>query len=552
MEFYTAVTDPGSEGSQAGGPEVRTVMERKWWTLLAVCLGTFMLLVDITIVNVALPSIQDSLHASFAQLQWVVDAYALSLAALLLTAGSLADIFGRRLLFAIGLAIFTAGSLLCALATSPVFLVLSRAGQGIGGAIMFATSLALLAQAFHGRERGTALAVWGAVTGTAVAVGPVLGGIITTGWSWRGIFFVNIPVGAAALAVTVWRVAESRDPERGGVDVAGFALFTCGLVALVYGLIRAGEQGWADPGVAICLAAGAALLAAFLAVERLSRKPMFDLALFRVPTFSGGSIAAFAINGCVYAMLLYLVLYLQDLLGYSALQTGLRLLIMSAVALPPAIASGRLSSHVPVRLLIGAGLALSGAGLLLMAGLAAGSSWTHLIPGLVVAGVGSGLVNPALASTAVGVVPHRAAGMASGINSTFRQVGVATGIAVFGTLFATRLTEHIVGGLRGSPLAGQADGLATAVSQGRGQQVLAALPPATRQAAGQAVRAAFVAGLNEILVVAGVGALAAAVAAVILIRGRDFVAARGQALAGGHSVTPQRAAEPAKQEAAAE
>jgi len=458
-------------------------MERKWWTLVAVCLGTFMLLVDVTIVNVALPSIQDDLHASFAQLQWVVDAYALSLAALLLTAGSLADIFGRRLLFAIGLAVFTAGSLLCALATGPVFLVLARAGQGIGGAIMFATSLALLAQAFHGRERGTAFAVWGAVTGAAVAIGPVLGGIITTGWSWRGIFFVNVPVGVAAMAVTVWRVAESRDPGRGGVDLPGFALFTGALVALVYGLIRAGEQGWGDAGVAICLGSAAVLLAAFVAAERLRREPMFDLSLFRVPTFCGGSVAAFAVNGCVYAMLLYIVLYLQDVLGYSALQTGVRLLIMSAVTLPAAVVSGRLSSRVPLRLLIGAGLALSGAGLLLMAGLAAGSGWTHLIPGLVVAGVGSGLVNPALASTAVRVVPHRAAGMASGINSTFRQVGVATGIAVFGTLLAARAGHR--------PLA-------------------------------QVSRAAFVSGLNEILVVSGVGALVAAVAALALIRARDF------------------------------
>ncbi len=337
-------------------------MERKWWTLLAVCLGTFMLLVDVTIVNVALPSIQDDLHASFAQLQWVVDAYALSLAALLLTAGSLADMFGRRRLFAIGLAVFTAGSLLCALATGPVFLVLARAGQGIGGAIMFATSLALLAQAFRGRDRGTAFAVWGAVTGVAVAIGPVLGGIITTGWSWRGIFFVNIPVGVAAMIVTISRVAESRDPGRGGVDLAGFALFTSALIALVYGLIRAGEQGWGDAGVAACLASAAVLLAGFVAAERFGRAPMFDLALFRVPAFAGGSLAAFAVNGCVYAMLLYIVLYLQDVLGYSALQTGLRLLIMSAVTLPAAIASGRLTNRVPVRLLIGAGLALSGAG----------------------------------------------------------------------------------------------------------------------------------------------------------------------------------------------
>ena len=499
-------------------------MERKWWTLLAVCLGTFMLLVDVTIVNVALPSIQDDLHASFAQLQWVVDAYALSLAALLLTAGSLADMFGRRLLFTIGLAVFTVGSLLCALATDPVFLVLSRAGQGIGGAIMFATSLALLAQAFHGRERGTAFAVWGAVTGAAVAIGPVLGGVITTGWTWRGIFYVNLPIGAVAIAVTVLRVAESRNANRRGVDLPGFTLFTAALIALVYGLIRAGEQGWGDIGVAICLAAAVVLLAAFVIVERFGSAPMFDLSLFRVPTFAGGSVAAFAVNGCVYALLLYIVLYLQDLLGYSALQTGLRLLIMSAVTLPAAIVSGRLSSRVPARLLIGTGLALSGAGLLLMAGLAADSSWTHLIPGLVVAGVGSGLVNPALANTAVGVVPYRSAGMASGINTTFRQVGVATGIAVFGTLFATRLTDGIVNGLRGTSLAGQAHGLATAVSQGEAGRVFASVPAASRGTAEHAARAAFVSGLNEILLVAGIGALVAAVAAFVLIRGRDFVA----------------------------
>jgi hypothetical protein len=229
---------------------------------------------------------------------------------------------------------------------------------------------------------------------------------------------------------------------------------------------------------------------------------------------------------------------LQDLLGYSALQTGLRLLIMSVASLPTAIASGRLSSRVPVRLLIGVGLAMSGAGLLLMAGLAASSGWTHLIPGMILAGLGSGLINPALASTAVGVVPHRAAGMASGINSTFRQVGVATGIAIYGTLFATRLTNDIVSGLRATPLAGRAHGLAAAVSQGQGQRVLGTAPAADRQIAGQAVRSAFVAGLNEILIVAGVGALVAAVVAVTLIRGRDFVATRAQAPAPGGERAP--------------
>jgi EmrB/QacA subfamily drug resistance transporter len=499
-------------------------MERKWWTLLAVCLGTFMLLVDVTIVNVALPSIQHDLHASLAELQWVVDAYALTLAALLLTAGSLADLLGRRLMFVTGLAVFTAGSLLCALAAGPLFLVLARAGQGVGGAIMFATSLALLAQAFRGRERGTALAVWGAVTGAAVAVGPVLGGVITSGWSWRGIFFVNLPVGVIAIAVTAWQAAESRDPRPRGVDWPGFASFTAALGALVYGLIRAGERGWGDAGVMTCLAAAAVLLAAFLAAERFGRAPMFDLALFRVPTFGGAALAAFAINGCVYAMLLYIVLYLQDLLGYSALQTGLRLLIMSAVTLPAAIASGRLTSHVPVRLLVGPGLALCGLGLLLMSGLGPASGWTRLIPGLIVAGVGSGLVNPALASTAVGVVPPRAAGMASGINTTFRQVGIATGIAVFGTLFVTRLTGDTVAALRETSLDARAHAIAAAASQGQGARALATLPAAARRAAGAVIRSAFTAGLNEILVVSGAGALLAAVVATALIRGRDFEA----------------------------
>jgi EmrB/QacA subfamily drug resistance transporter len=503
-------------------------MQRKWWTLLAVCLGTFMLLVDVTIVNVALPSIQHDLHASFAQLQWVVDAYALTLAALLLTAGSLADIAGRRLVFTAGLVIFTAGSLLCALAVDPLFLVLARAGQGIGGAIMFATSLALLAQAFHGRERGTALAIWGAVTGVAVAVGPVLGGLITTGWSWRGIFFVNLPIGVVATAVTVWKVAESRDPEPRRIDWGGFVLFTGALGALVYGLIRAGEQGWGNTGVLACLAGAAALMVAFLVVERFSRSPMFDLALFRVPTFAGGSVAAFGINGCVYAMSLYIVLYLQDLLGYSALQTGLRLLVMSAVTLPAAIASGQLSSRLPSRLLIGAGLALCGLGLLLMAGLSASSGWTHLIPGLVLTGAGSGLVNPALAGTAVGVVRHHAAGMASGMNTTFRQVGIATGIAIFGTLFATRLTSDMVAGLRGTLPASRAQSVATAVVQGQSGRAFAALSPATRRIAAEATRSAFASGMNEILLVSGAGALVAAVVAAAFIRRQDFVAHRQQ------------------------
>src|SRR3954449_4722783 len=218
-------------------------MDRKWWTLIAVCTGVFMLLLDITIVNVALPDIQGAFGASLADLQWVIDAYALTLAALLLTAGSIADLVGRRLVFAVGIAVFTLGSLLCGLASGTTFLSLARALQGVGGAIMFATSLALLAQAFAPSERGTAFGVFGAVTGVAVAIGPVLGGAITSGLSWRWIFFVNIPIGVGALGGRLLKVDESRDPRPRRIDYVGFATFSAGLAALVYGLIRSGPDG---------------------------------------------------------------------------------------------------------------------------------------------------------------------------------------------------------------------------------------------------------------------------------------------------------------------
>src|SRR3954470_18713422 len=275
-------------------------MNRKWWTLIAVCTGVFMLLLDITIVNVALPDMQQDLDASLSDLQWVIDAYALTLAALLLTAGSIADLAGRRKVFAAGIVIFTLGSLLCGLANSVTFLALARALQGTGGAIMFATSLALLAQAFAPRERGVAFGVFGAVTGIAVAIGPVLGGLITSGISWRWIFFVNLPIGVLALAVTLLRVDESRAPGARRPDWLGFVTFSLALAALVFGLIRSQPDGWGSVEVAGSLTAAVALLAAFVAVELRSRQPMFDFGLLRVPTFGGGLIAAWAISASIF------------------------------------------------------------------------------------------------------------------------------------------------------------------------------------------------------------------------------------------------------------
>ncbi|MGD0935208.1 MAG: MFS transporter [Streptosporangiaceae bacterium] len=495
----------------------------KWWTLVAVCLGTFMLLLDITIVNVALPDIQTALHSSFSDLQWVVDAYALTLAAFLLTAGSLADMYGRRLLYLIGLAVFTAASALCGFAESTLMLQLSRGLQGVGGAIMFAVSLALLADAFRGKDRGIAFGVWGTITGLAVAIGPLLGGALTSGLSWRWIFFVNVPLGIVAVVISMLRVSESRAPQASGPDWPGFVIFTVALSSLVYGLIESNQKSFSSGLVLGCLAAAAVLLAVFVFVERRRAHPMFDLSLFRLPTFSGGSVAAFGLSASIFSMLLYIVLYLQDILGYSPLATGVRVMFMSGAILVSATVAGRLSSHVPVRLLIGPGLIMVGIGLLLMRGLNAGSSWTHLIPGMIVGGLGIGLVNPPLASTAVGVVPPQRAGMASGINSTFRQVGIATGIALLGTLFSSQVKSSVQTGVAAVPaLARQGPRIAVAVQSGEVGQLIAKLPPQTRQKVGMITHAAFATGLNRILLVAAIIAFVAGVVALLAIRGKDF------------------------------
>ena len=412
-------------------------MNPKWWTLTAVSTGVFMLLLDLTIVNVALPDIQRSFGASLSDLQWTIDAYALTLAAFLLTAGSLADLVGRRLLFASGVAAFTIGSLACGLADGPLFLIVARAAQGVGGAIMFATSLALIAQAFQGRDRALAFGLLGAITGVAVAVGPVVGGLLTS-ISWRWIFFVNLPIGVLALLVTLTKVAESRNPFAKRPDLIGFVTFSGGLAALTFGLIRSNDDGWGSTTVISSFVAAAVLLAAFVVAELVQREPMLELGLFRVPTFGGALAAALAINGSLFSLLTYLILYFEQSLKLSPAETGVRFLpLTGAIFLASGIA-GRLSERVPNRFLITPGFALVGIGLLLMRGITAGSSWTHLLPGMIVAGIGAGLVNVPLAATAIGIVQPARAGMASGINTTFRQVGTATGVAALGSIFAAQ------------------------------------------------------------------------------------------------------------------
>jgi hypothetical protein len=312
-------------------------------------------------------------------------------------------------------------------------------------------------------------------------------------------------------------------------DWAGFATLTAGLVSLVYGLIRAGEITWSDTGVAICLALAVVFLAAFVAVERRADHPLFDLSLFRIPTFSGGLAAAFAMNGSLYAMFLYLVLYLQDDLGYSALATGIRLLLISGTSIVASMFAGVFSERMPVRWLIGPGLLLVGVGLLLMTGLDGSSSWTHLIPGFIVAGVGSGIVNPPLASTAVGVVASQRSGMASGVNTTFRQIGIATGIAVYGSIFASSLQHKLGEALTSIPsLDRHLPRVVTAIQQGNAAQAINGAPAPLREPLVAAIHASFASALDVLLVVSAVLALAGAAFSAVLIRPRDFVVSRHQ------------------------
>jgi len=500
-------------------------MARKWWTLLAVSVATFMLLLDITVVNVALPSIRESLGANFTDLQWVVDAYALTLAALVLTAGSLADRIGRRRLFAIGLGIFSFASLLCAISPDPTFLNLARALQGIGGAVMFAVSLALLAQEFPaGRERATAMGIYGASIGVAVAIGPLVGGALTDGLGWRSIFYLNVPIGLAAIGITYAKLRESRDPNATSVDWPGVATFSTALFMLVLALVRGNDEGWGSTLIISLFAGSAVLMAAFTAIESRVREPMLPLALFRRPAFTGVQFAAFAISASAFALFLYIGLYLQNYLGYTPLQAGLRYLPITLAAFFMSPVAAALLSRVPARALMSVGLALSGAGLLLMSGIDAGSEWTTLLGGFLVLGGGVGLLNPVIGDVALSVVPKERSGMAAGINDTFRQVGVAVGVAVWGAIFvgqgASKVSDLTAGTARAS--GGHPRQLVEAASSGSLHQAVAALPPQARQGVEHAAREGFLAGFNDVLTLGGVVCFAGAVLALWLVRERDI------------------------------
>ncbi|WP_282793832.1 MFS transporter [Streptomyces sp. CC224B] len=489
---------------------------RSWGPLTAVCLGTFMLLLDVTIVIVALPDMARALDASLSELQWVIDGYALALAALLLGVGAAADVLGRRRVQVAGTVVFALASLGCGLAGDAELLVAARAVQGLGAAAMFATTLPLLGAAYQGKERSVALGVWGAVSGAAAALGPVAGGLLTAGPGWRWIFFINLPVSVAAIWLTLRAVPETRGDVQRRVDWAGTVTFALFAGALTYGAVRASAVGWTSARTGVTFAVAVLALAAFVAVERRAAYPLLDLGLLRKPAFTGVLIGAVGYNAAAFGVIPYFSIWLQTVLGMSPVRGSLVLLPLAATSFVVAAVGGRLLHGVPARYVIGVGLLLIGAGGVATAVLDADSSWGALVPGLTLAGVGTGLVSPGLAGAALAAVePHRA-GMAGGAVNTFRQLGYALGVAVFGTVLTSRMADGL-----GQDAAHTAAGGGAAALRG-------AVPE-------HSVREAFASGLNGAALTAGVTGLVAGAAVLLMVRTKRASAAGQEPVAGARA-----------------
>jgi EmrB/QacA subfamily drug resistance transporter len=487
---------------------------RKWLPLLTVCLGTFMLLIDVTIVNVALPDMVLDLKASFSSLQWVVDAYALTLAALVLGTGSIADLVGHRRIYIAGLALFAVSSLVCGISPNSGCLIAARAVQGVGAAAMFATTFALLNSSYTGRDRGTAYGMWGAVSGAAAAVGPIIGGLLTEAASWRWIFFVNLPISVVAIALCVFVLTDVHPPTDSRVDIPGMITFTGAAGFATYALIRANEYGWANTTTYLLFAAAAVLLATFVAVQARSRHAMFDLSLLRKRSFVGVLIAGLLLTFAAFSSFTYSSIWMQTVLGLSPIQSGLTGLPMSAMAFLVSAVIGRFLHGSRPGPIIGGGLLFIGAGGIIGAILVHGSaSWTALLPGFAVMGIGVGLATPTLGSAAMGAVEPQRGGMAAGAVNTARQLGFAFGIAALGSVFAARAQTS----LSDQGVAG-AGRVARAVAGGQSPFLLRAAPDSARPALDHVLHASAVSGVQGTLAVSGAVGLVAGALTLYLMR----------------------------------
>jgi EmrB/QacA subfamily drug resistance transporter len=420
--------------------KVRLLAEenRKWWTLASVSFALFMIMLDNTVVNVALPAIQRDLGIDVAELEWVVTGYALSFAVLMLTGGKLADMFGRRRIFLIGLAVFTFSSLLCGLAGTAELLIGARVLQGVGAAFMMPATLSIITATFPPRERGAALGIWAGVSAMALAIGPLVGGLITENIGWNWIFYINVPVGLLGLVAARLIIRESRDTSHEQrLDLPGLATSGIALFALVYALIEANSQGWTSPLILGLFALAAVSGTAFVLLELHQRLPMFDVTLFRDPTFAGANTVALLVSLAMFGVFFFISLYMQNVLGYSAVEAGVAFLPMTVLIIVVAPFAGRASDRLGSRWLMTAGMTLVGCSLLIFAQLQTDSAYLALLPGMILGGVGMATTMTPMTAAALSSVPVDKAGVGSGMLNTFRQVGGALGIAVMGAILAS-------------------------------------------------------------------------------------------------------------------
>jgi EmrB/QacA subfamily drug resistance transporter len=489
----------------------------KWWTLFAMCFALFMIMLDNTIVNVALPSIQHELKPTPENLEWTVNAYILVFATLILLGGKLGDRFGRKRIFLLGLLVFTLSSAACALAQTDTQLIGFRAVQGVGGALLNPLSLSILVAAFPRKQLPQAIGIWAGISGLGLAIGPLLGGFLTQHFSWSAVFWVNVPIGILAMGVTLWAVVESRDPSARSLDVVGTVLISAGLFALTWGLIKTASHAWLSGYTLGFLAAAAVLVAVFVAWESRIKDPMIPLGFFRIPAFSVSSVVVALVGLALFGVIYFMTLYFQNVRGYSPIQAGLRTLPTTMMILFVAPIGGRLSGRVGPRWLMTVGMFSASIGLFGLSFVHVHSSYNAIWPFQILMGAGMALTMPAVSATGMAAVERTKAGIASGVINASRQVGGALGIAVLGgigTTLASSSWSDKIAGLSPS-LHAQAERLTPLVQGGQGQKILSITHNPVAQA--NALES-FVHGVRGALLTGSALTFAAALVALIGLR----------------------------------
>jgi EmrB/QacA subfamily drug resistance transporter len=497
----------------------------RWWTLAAMCFALFMIMLDNTVVNVALPSIQNDLDASIAGLEWTVNGYTLSFAVLLATGGRLGDILGRRRMFLTGVILFAASSATAGVAPTDTALVVSRVIQGAGAALMMPATLSIITNAFPPEERGKAIGTWAGVSALALAMGPLVGGFLTEQVSWRAIFYLNIPVAAGAIVATLFAVRESRDETVGReIDWAGTAALTAGLTALVLALVEGNAWGWGSAPIVALLVGSVLLLGVFVMIERRVRAPIILFEFLRSRTFVGASMVAFVVSFSMLGMFFFMALYIQNILGYSPLEAGVRFLPTTLMIVVLAPIAGRLTDRIGPRPLITSGLAIVSVSLFMQSSIDSSSGYSDLLLPFVLMGIGIALTMSPMSTAAMNAVAEAKAGLASGLLSMSRMIGATFGVAVLGAIFQAHSRSELGQALDPAGLdeAG-VDAIAERLGSGELGAELATLPAAQAERAADAAREAFVTSLAGAIGIAAFVAAGGALLALLMISGRRAV-----------------------------